>query len=154
MAVFRPQKTRKTANQIDCQSRMNVRSTERRILHIFGSPESRDLKRCSQSSTQSSGLTPSSGSPVPKKTGRVVRRSFSNDQYGGFSQHVNHLPTIPAPDASSVLSTPASARRKSTSTLGSVSASYEKGSPPKNGSSGTRSNIKHALPTTPLNLRV
>jgi len=107
-----------------------------------GSPEPRDPKRRSQSSTQSSGgrLTPSSGSPVPKKTRHVVRRSFSSDQYGGFSQHVNHLPTIPASDASSVLSAPASARRKSTSTLRSVS--YEKDSPPKNGSGSTRSKHK------------
>lgn len=107
-----------------------------------GSPQSRDPKRRSQSSTRSSGgrITPSSGSPVPRKTRHVVRRSFSSDQYGGFSQHVNHLPTIPASDASSVLSGPTSARRKSTSTLRSVS--YEKDSPPKNGASNTRSKHK------------
>lgn len=103
-----------------------------------GSPEPRDPKRRSQSSTQSSGgrATPSNGSPISKKTRHVVRRSFSSDQYGGFSQHVNHLPTIPASDVSSVLSASASARRKSTSTLKSLS--YEKDSPPKNGSGSTR----------------
>jgi len=107
-----------------------------------GSPEPRDPKRRSQSSTQSSGgrITPSNGSPVPRKTRHVVRRSFSSDQYGGFSQHVNHLPTIPASDASSVLSAHPSARRKSTSTL--RSASYEKDSPPKNRSGSTRSKHK------------
>lgn len=106
------------------------------------SPEPRDPKRRSQSSTQSSGgrVTPSSGSPVPKKTRHVVRRSFSSDQYGGFSQHVNPLPTIPASDASSVLSASASARRRSTSTL--RSASYEKDSPPKNRTGSTRSKNK------------
>ena len=104
-----------------------------------GSPEPRDPKRRSQSSTQSSGgrITPSNGSPIPKKTRHVVRRSFSSDQYGGFSLHVNHLPTIPASDASSVLSAHPSARRKSTSTL--RSASYEKDSPPKNKAGSTRS---------------
>jgi len=35
MAVFRPQKTGKAANQIDHQSRANVRPTERYVLHIF-----------------------------------------------------------------------------------------------------------------------
>lgn len=107
-----------------------------------GSPEPRDPKRRSQSSTRSSGgmITPSNGSPVPKKSRHVVRRSFSSDQYGGFSQHVNHLPTIPASDASSVLSATPSARRKSTSTL--RSASYDKESPPKNGTCSTRSKNK------------
>lgn len=107
-----------------------------------GSPEPRDPIRRSQSSTQSSGgrTTPSNGSPVPKKTRHVVRRSFSSDQYGGFSQHVNHLPTIPASDASSVLSAPISTRRKSTSTL--RSASYGEGSPPKNKAGSTRSRHK------------
>ena len=107
-----------------------------------GSPEPRDPKRRSQSSTRSSGgrITPSNGSPIPKKTIHVVRRSFSSDQYGGFSQQVNHLPTIPASDASSVLSAPTSARRKSTSTLRSVS--FEKDSPPKNGTGSTRSKNK------------
>ena len=107
-----------------------------------GSPEPRDPKRRSLSSTQSSGgrITPSNGSPIPKKTRHVVRRSFSSDQYGGFSQHVNHLPTIPASDASSVLSAPASARRKSTSTL--RSASYGKDSPVQNGTGSTRSKHK------------
>jgi hypothetical protein len=103
------------------------------------SPEPRDPKRRSQSSTHSSGgrITPSNGSPIPKKTRHVVRRSFSSDQYGGFSQHVNQLPTIPASDASSVLSASASARRKSTSTL--RSASYERENPPKNGTGSIRS---------------
>ena len=107
-----------------------------------GSPEPRDPKRRSQSSTQSSGgrITPSNGSPIPKKSRHIVRRSFSSDQYGGFSQHVNHLPTIPASDASSVLSAHASARRKSTSTL--RSASYEKDSPPNNRAGSTRSKHK------------
>jgi hypothetical protein len=107
-----------------------------------GSPQPRDPKRRSQSSTRSSGgrITPSNGSPIPKKTRHAVRRSFSSDQCGGFSQHVNHLPTIPASDASSVLSAPGSARRKSTSTLRSVS--YEKDSPPKNGAGSTRSKHK------------
>ena len=106
-----------------------------------GSPEPRDPKRRSQSSTHSSGgrLTPLNGSPVPKKTRHVVRRSFSSDQYGGFSQHVNLLPTIPASEASSILPPP-SARRKSTSTL--RSASYEKDSPPKNGTGSSRSKHK------------
>jgi Rho GTPase-activating protein 39 len=98
--------------------------------------------RRSQSSTRSSGgrITPSNGSPVPKKSRHVVRRSFSSDHYGGFSQHVNQLPTIPASDASSVLSATPSARRKSTSTL--RSASYEKESPPKHGTGSTRSKNK------------
>lgn len=114
-----------------------------------GSPEPRDPKRRSQSSTRSSGgrITPSNGSPVPKKSRHVVRRSFSSDQYGGFSQHVNHLPTIPASDASSVLSATPSARRKSTSTL--RSASYEQESPPKNGGSTRSKNKAYATYRSP-----
>lgn len=106
-----------------------------------GSPEPRDPKRRSQSSTRSSAgrVTPSNGSPIPKKSRHVVRRSFSSDQYG-FSLHVNHLPTIPASDVSSVLSANASGRRKSTSTL--RSASYDKDSPPRNGTGSTRSKNK------------
>lgn len=112
-----------------------------------GSPVPRDPKRRSQSSTQSSGgrITPSNGSPVPKKTRHVVRRSFSSDQYGGFSQHVNQLPTIPASDVSSILSASVSARRRSTSTLRSVS--YEKDSPPKNGGSGSSRSKNKAYST-------
>lgn len=85
-------------------------------------------------------MTPSNGSPIPKKTRHVVRRLFSSDQYGGFSQQVNLLPTIPASDASSVLSASASARRKSVSTL--RRASSEKDNIHKNGTSSTRSKDK------------
>ena len=53
---------------------------------------------------------------------------------------MNHLPTIPASDASSVMSGPTSARRKSTSTL--RSGSCEKDSPPQNRAGSTRSKHK------------
>lgn len=134
---------RKANRQSTSSERPSIRKTRSPHLPVGdSSPEPRDPKRRSQSSTQSSGgrITPSSGSPVPKKTRHVVRRSFSSDQYGGFSQHVNQLPTIPASDASSVLSASASARRKSTSTL--RSASYEKDNPPKNGNGSARSKDK------------
>ena len=134
---------RKANRQSTSSERPSIRKTRSPHLPVGdSSPEPRDPKRRSQSSTQSSGgrITPSSGSPIPKKTRHVVRRSFSSDQYGGFSQHVNQLPTIPASDASSVLSASASARRKSTSTL--RSASYEKDNPPKNGTGSARSKDK------------
>ena len=136
-----PPQDRKPDRPSTSSERPSSRKTRSPRLPVGdGSPVPRDPKRRSQSSTQSSGgrITPSNGSPIPKKTRHVVRRSFSSDQYGGFSQHVNHLPTIPASDASSVLSASGSARRKSTSTL--RSASRERDSPPKTGS--TRSKHK------------
>ena len=139
----RDREDRKANRQSTSSERSSSRKARSPHLPVGdSSPEPRDPKRRSQSSTQSSGgrVTPSNGSPVPKKTRHVVRRSFSSDQYGGFSQHVNQLPTIPASDASSVLSAQASARRKSTSTLRSPSC--ERDNPPKNGTGSTRSKDK------------
>ena len=139
----RDREDRKANRSSTSSERPSIRKTRSPRLPVGdSSPEPRDPKRRSQSSSHSSGgrITPSNGSPIPKKTRHVVRRSFSSDQYGGFSQHVNQLPTIPASDASSVLSAAASARRRSTSTL--RSASYEKDNSPKNGTGSSRSKDK------------